>query len=59
MTATIRTTVVPFVLTAAGTGVAQHLVSEGPVAHEFDTDAIPHSVGVMPRRARCSTHSAP
>ncbi|GAB21523.1 hypothetical protein GOPIP_009_00760 [Gordonia polyisoprenivorans NBRC 16320 = JCM 10675] len=41
MTATIRTTVVPFVLTAAGTGVAQHLVSEGPVAHEFDTDAYP------------------
>jgi uncharacterized OsmC-like protein len=38
---TIRTSVVPFVLNASGTGVAQHLVAEGDAGHEFDTDAYP------------------
>jgi putative redox protein len=32
---------VPFVLHATGTGVAQTLSTEGPVAHEFRTDAYP------------------
>ncbi|MCM3895733.1 MULTISPECIES: OsmC family protein [Gordonia] len=41
MTSTIRTSVVPFVINAKGTGVAQHLVVEGDAGHEFDTDAYP------------------
>ncbi|GGF99690.1 hypothetical protein GCM10007304_11990 [Rhodococcoides trifolii] len=40
-TSTIRTSVVPFVLDARGTGVAQHLSAEGDAGHEFDTDAYP------------------
>jgi len=41
MTSTIRTSVVPFVVDASGTGVAQHLVVQGDAGHEFDTDAYP------------------
>lgn len=41
MTSTIRTSVVPFVINATGSGVAQHLVAEGDAGHEFDTDAYP------------------
>ncbi|MEP9393967.1 OsmC family protein [Gordonia sp. VNK1] len=41
MTSTIRTSVVPFVVNATGTGVAQHLVVDGDAGHEFDTDAYP------------------
>ncbi|KQU32102.1 MULTISPECIES: OsmC family protein [unclassified Rhodococcus (in: high G+C Gram-positive bacteria)] len=41
MTSTIRTSVVPFVVEASGTGVAQHLVVEGTAGHEFDADAYP------------------
>lgn len=41
MTSTIRTSVVPFVINASGSGVAQHVVTEGGVGHEFDTDAYP------------------
>ncbi|GAC70400.1 OsmC family protein [Gordonia soli] len=41
MTSTIRTSVVPFVVNATGTGVAQHLIAEGDAGHEFDTDAYP------------------
>lgn len=40
-TSTIRTSVVPFVINASGTGVAQHLVAEGDAGHRFDTDAYP------------------
>ncbi|GAA2071299.1 OsmC family protein [Williamsia deligens] len=41
MTSTIRTSVVPFVVEASGSGVAQHLVAQGDNKHEFDTDAYP------------------
>jgi uncharacterized OsmC-like protein len=41
VTSTIRASVVPFVVEAHGTGVAQHLVSQGDNKHEFDTDAYP------------------
>ena len=37
----IRTSVVPFVVTATGAGVAQHLIVDGDAGHEFDTDAYP------------------
>jgi uncharacterized OsmC-like protein len=38
---TIRTSVVPFVVEATGSGVAQHLVAQGDNKHEFHTDAYP------------------
>lgn len=41
MTSSIRTSVVPFVLNATGTGVAQHLVADGEAGHRFATDAYP------------------
>ncbi len=41
MTSTIRASVVPFVIEAEGTGVAQTLVSQGDNKHEFTTDAYP------------------
>lgn len=41
MTSTVRASVVPFVVEAHGTGVAQHLVTQGANEHEFDTDAYP------------------
>lgn len=41
MTSTIRASVVPFVVDASGTGVAQHLVVQGDAGHEFDADAYP------------------
>ena len=40
MSASPRVTVVPFVLTGTGTGVAQTLVTDGG-RHEFSTDAYP------------------
>jgi putative redox protein len=39
--AVIKTSVVPFVLTAAGTGTAQHLTAAGDAGHKFSTDAYP------------------
>jgi len=36
-----KTTVVPFVLTATGTGTAQHLTAAGDAGHQFSTDAYP------------------
>ena len=39
--AAIKTSVVPFVLTATGTGTAQHLVAAGDAGHQFSTDAYP------------------
>ncbi|MBE7162868.1 MAG: OsmC family protein [Williamsia herbipolensis] len=41
MSSTIRTSVVPFVVEATGSGVAQHLTAQGDNKHEFDTDAYP------------------
>lgn len=41
MASTIRTSVVPFVVEATGSGVAQHLIAQGDNKHEFDTDAYP------------------
>lgn len=41
MTSTIRTSVVPFVVEASGSGVAQHLTVRGDAGHEFDADAYP------------------
>lgn len=40
MTTAAKQSVVPFVVSATGTGVAQHLVTAGK-GHEFDTDAYP------------------
>ena len=39
--AVIKTSVVPFVLTATGTGTAQHLTAAGDAGHRFSTDAYP------------------
>ncbi len=39
--ANIKTSVVPFVLTATGTGTAQHLTAAGETGHRFSTDAYP------------------
>ncbi len=36
-----KTSVVPFVLTATGTGTAQHLTAAGDAGHRFSTDAYP------------------
>ena len=36
-----KTTVVPFVLTATGTGTAQQLTAVGDAGHRFSTDAYP------------------
>ncbi|WP_045822908.1 OsmC family protein [Williamsia herbipolensis] len=41
MTSTIRASVVPFVIEAEGTGVAQTLTSQGDNKHVFETDAYP------------------
>ncbi|MGJ0121032.1 OsmC family protein [Williamsia sp. MIQD14] len=41
MTSTIRASVVPFVIEAEGTGVAQTLTSQGDNQHVFQTDAYP------------------
>ena len=41
MTSTIRASVVPFVIEAEGTGVAQTLISQGDNKHEIHTDAYP------------------
>lgn len=41
MTSTIRASVVPFVVEAEGSGVAQTLVSQGDNKHVFHTDAYP------------------
>jgi putative redox protein len=37
----VKTSVVPFVLTATGSGTAQHLTTAGGKAHRFSTDAYP------------------
>ncbi len=37
----IKTSVVPFVLTATGTGTAQHLTAAGDAGHRFSADAYP------------------
>lgn len=37
----IKTSVVPFVLTATGTGTAQHLTAVDDTGHRFSTDAYP------------------
>ncbi|MBY6366463.1 MULTISPECIES: OsmC family protein [Rhodococcoides] len=37
----VKTSVVPFVVDARGTGVAQHLSVQGTAGHEFDADAYP------------------
>jgi putative redox protein len=39
--AVAKTSVVPFVLTATGTGTAQHLTAAGGAGHRFSTDAHP------------------
>jgi putative redox protein len=39
--ATLKTSVVPFVVSATGTGTAQHLTTAGGNAHRFSTDAYP------------------
>ncbi|MGO9782744.1 MAG: OsmC family protein [Streptosporangiaceae bacterium] len=36
-----KTSVIPFVLTATGTGTAQHLTAAGDAGHQFSTDAYP------------------
>jgi putative redox protein len=41
MASTLKTSVVPFALTATGTGTAQHLVVPGDAGHKFSTDAYP------------------
>ena len=41
MASTLKTSVVPFALTATGTGTAQHLVAAGDAGHTFSTDAYP------------------
>ncbi|MBT0568658.1 OsmC family protein [Williamsia sp. CHRR-6] len=41
MTSTIRASVVPFVIEASGTGVAQELTTQGDKKHVFQTDAYP------------------
>jgi len=38
---TVKTSVVPFALTATGSGTAQHLTTAGDKAHRFSTDAYP------------------
>src|ERR1700761_9545716 len=38
---TVKTSVVPFALTATGSGTAQHLTTAGDKAHQFSTDAYP------------------
>jgi len=38
---TLKTSVVPFVVSATGTGTAQDLTTAGPNAHRFSTDAYP------------------
>jgi uncharacterized OsmC-like protein len=38
---TLKTSVVPFVVSATGTGTAQQLTTAGPKAHQFSTDAYP------------------
>ena len=38
---TVKTSVVPFALTATGSGTAQHLTTAGDQAHQFSTDAYP------------------
>ena len=38
---TLKTSVVPFVVSATGTGTAQHLTTAGPNAHQFSADAYP------------------
>ncbi len=37
----VKTTVVPFVVTATGTGTAQHLTAAGDARHAFSADAYP------------------
>jgi putative redox protein len=37
----LKTSVVPFVVSATGTGTAQHLTTAGDPGHEFSTDAYP------------------
>lgn len=39
--AAIKTSVVPFALSATGTGTAQHLTAAGDAGHRFSTDAYP------------------
>jgi uncharacterized OsmC-like protein len=39
--AAVKTSVVPFTLTATGAGTAQHLTVAGDAGHEFRTDAYP------------------
>lgn len=41
MASTVKTSVVPFALTATGTGTAQHLVAGGDAGHKFSTGAYP------------------
>ena len=41
MASTLKTSVVPFALTATGTGTAQDLVVPGDAGHTFSTDAYP------------------
>jgi putative redox protein len=38
---TLKTSVVPFVVSATGTGTAQQLTTAGPNQHQFSTDAYP------------------
>src|ERR1700749_601468 len=39
--ARIKTSVVPFVVTATGTGTAQQLIAAGDAGHQFAADAYP------------------
>jgi hypothetical protein len=54
--ARIKTSVVPFVVTATGAGTAQQLTAAGDAGHQFAADAYPAFGGQdAARRARCFT----